>query len=277
MSRQEAHLTPGTDLPEQLSPDQFNRSPVSVPDPQVRRTEFRSPVDRLDDLHLPKSSYDFSPSIERISPKFTPSTRTAAPHDPPIEAMISTFDRARVETSPLGRNQSETVGFGRNQTDSPNFGRTQTEAPNFGRTQTHSPNFGRTQTDAASFGRTALETGSFGKTQPEISPLGRPQSEASPFELPQIERQKTPESVKPTKVDSHAESGGFAMPEALRLQQDNVRRKAELLKCQKILAAEKEENQKLLMSLDKSERLRAVYKKRLEEYQRAGKPAEDSQ
>ena len=279
------------------SPDQFNRSPVSVPDPQVRRTEFRSPVDRLDDLNVPKSSYDFSPSIERISPKFTPSTRTAAPQDPPIEAMMSTFDRARVETSPFGRNQSETVGFGRNQTDSPNFGRTQTEAPNFGRTQTdaanfgktqtdspnfgrtqtHSPNFGRTQTDAASFGRTAVETGSFGKTQPEISPLGRPQSETSPFELPQIERQKTPESVKPTKVDSHAESGGFAMPEALRLQQENIRRKAELLKCQKILAAEKEENQKLLMSLDKSEQLRAVYKKRLEEYQRAGKPAEDSQ
>lgn len=238
------------------SPDHFTRSPVSAADPQVIRTEFRSPVDRLDDLNVPRSSYDLSPSIERVSPKFTPSTRTAS-QDRPIEAMMPTFDRARVETSP--------------------FGRAQTETPNFGRTQTETPNFGGTQTDVPNFGRTPVETGSFGRTQPEVSPLGRPQSETSPFELPQMERQKTPESAKTTKVDSHAESGGFAMPEALRLQQENVRLKAELLKCQKMLAAEKEENQKLLMSLDKSEQLRAVYKKRLEEYQRAGKPAEDSQ
>lgn len=80
------------------------------------------------------------------------------------------------------------------------------------------------------------------------------------------EQREEPMRVTPTSTN------GFAMPEALRLQQENVRLKAELLKAQKRLEAQKEENKKLLMSLDKSEQLRAVYKKRLEEYEKTTSP-----
>lgn len=60
------------------------------------------------------------------------------------------------------------------------------------------------------------------------------------------------------------ESPRQLFPETLRLQQENSSLKAELLKTKKSLEVQKEENQKLLLSLEKSEQLRNQYKKKLQ-------------
>ena len=124
----------------------------------------------------------------------------------------------------------------------------------------------------ANFQSPHLEDPPIPRSNFDFSPSSeRVASRLSPAKSPapgqQRDQEPEPEPQAQTK------SAAFSMPETLRLQQENVRLKAELLKAQKMLAAEKEENQKLLMSLDKSEQLRAVYKKCLEEYQRGGKPA----
>jgi Skp family chaperone for outer membrane proteins len=49
----------------------------------------------------------------------------------------------------------------------------------------------------------------------------------------------------------------------LRLQQENVRLKAELLKTQKQLQAAQEENRNLVSALEKNEQLRARYKQQI--------------
>jgi hypothetical protein len=70
---------------------------------------------------------------------------------------------------------------------------------------------------------------------------------------------------EPRDLGALRDSG--SMPSMLRLQQENARLKAELLKTQRSLQAEKEENQKLSISLEKSEQLRNEYKRRLAELQ----------
>ncbi|OHS96878.1 hypothetical protein TRFO_01957 [Tritrichomonas foetus] len=85
---------------------------------------------------------------------------------------------------------------------------------------------------------------------------------------------KTKTSTKPVSTlntgipSTAANLGSPSQPESLRLQQENVRLKAELLKAQKQLQAEKEENQKLLLSLEKSEQLRQRYKEKIAMYQK---------
>jgi Skp family chaperone for outer membrane proteins len=54
-----------------------------------------------------------------------------------------------------------------------------------------------------------------------------------------------------------------SVPDSLRLQQENVRLKAELLKTQKQLQAVQEENRNLTSALEKNEQLRARYKQQL--------------
>jgi hypothetical protein len=70
---------------------------------------------------------------------------------------------------------------------------------------------------------------------------------------------------EPRDLGALRDSGN--MPTMLRLQQENAKLKAELLKTQRSLQAEKDENQKLAISLEKSEQLRSEYKRRLAELQ----------
>jgi hypothetical protein len=62
---------------------------------------------------------------------------------------------------------------------------------------------------------------------------------------------------------ARAPSAPAALPDALRLQQENVRLKAELLKTQKQLQAAQEENRSLASALEKNEQLRARYKQQI--------------
>jgi hypothetical protein len=68
-----------------------------------------------------------------------------------------------------------------------------------------------------------------------------------------------PRSNPPPRVTSES----VTLPDALRLQQENVRLKAELLKTQKQLQAVQEENRNLMSALEKNEQLRVRYKQQL--------------
>ena len=77
-------------------------------------------------------------------------------------------------------------------------------------------------------------------------------------------------SLKATNTASKTASvyASPPQPESLRLQQENVRLKAELLKAQKKIQSIEEENKNLILSLEKSEQLRKLYKEKIANYQK---------
>jgi small-conductance mechanosensitive channel len=85
--------------------------------------------------------------------------------------------------------------------------------------------------------------------------LGRASLSADESDLEEPSRRPSPRLV--------LDPGLSSFPDALRLQQENVRLKAELLKTQKQLKAVQEENRNLANALEKNEQLRARYKQQL--------------
>lgn len=85
------------------------------------------------------------------------------------------------------------------------------------------------------------------------------------FEAPRLRQFEQPDPLVdlPTRTSPAGDPGTSGMPDFLKLQQENVRLKAELLKTRKRLQAAEEEIKKLQMAIEKSEALRKRAKQQL--------------